>query len=191
MAYYLAKFFLWLLGWKITSDFPKDKIKKCMFIVAPHTSYYDFIIGKLAFYFLKVETKIFIKKDLFKFPLGPILRALGGVPVDKSKVRNLISQAVEMYNKYDTFYLTITPEGTRKYNANWKHGFYHIAQEAHVPLYFCFIDFKHKRGGIGPELKMTGDIKKDFEVINEYYKKIGARHPAKFNLTPKPHEQQY
>ncbi len=190
MPYYFSKFILWLWGWKITGDFPKDKVKKCIFIVAPHTSYFDFIIGRLAYYYLRVDSKFLIKKELFRFPVGPLLKAFGGEPVDRSKVRGFISQVVEKFNVHETFYLTIAPEGTRKYNPNWRLGFYHMALEAKVPIYLCFIDYKKKRGGIGPELNITGNIEKDFEVINNYYRQIGAKHPEKFNLTPKNGLQQ-
>jgi 1-acyl-sn-glycerol-3-phosphate acyltransferase len=185
MAYYISKFILYLWGWKIESQFPKEKVKKCVFIVAPHTSYYDFIIGRLAYYYLCVNPKFLIKKALFTFPLGPILRAFGGVPVDRSKTRNFISQVVELFNQNESFYLTITPEGTRKYNPKWQLGFYHIARTANVPVYMCYIDFKNKRGGIGPELKISGDIEKDFKIVEAFYSTMHAKHPEKFNLTPK------
>jgi len=185
MTYYISKFILYLLGWKIQSEFPKEKIKKCIFIVAPHTSYSDFLIGRLAYFYLHINPKFLIKKTFFRFPFGPLLKAFGGMPVDRSKTRNLINQVVEIFNQNASVYLTITPEGTRKYNPNWQLGFYHIARAADVPVYLCYMDYKKRKGGIGPELKISGDIKKDFKIVEDFYKNMNAKYPEKFNLTPK------
>lgn len=185
MSYYFSKFGLWLLGWKISSDFQTEQVRKCIFIVAPHTSFWDFIIGRMAFWSLRMDTKFLIKKSFFAGILGPPLKGLGGVPVDRSKGANTIKQTIGFFKDHDDFYLLITPEGTRKYTNNWKKGFYQIAREAQVPVYMCFLDYKKKRGGIANEFIITGNYEQDFKQIEEFYCTMWAKYPEHFNLSPK------
>ena len=85
--YWIAKFILWTTGWKIIGGIP-DEIKKCVVIVAPHTSMWDFVWGRLAYWVIRVKAKFLIKKEMFTNVLGPILKWLGGIPVDRSKSTN-------------------------------------------------------------------------------------------------------
>jgi 1-acyl-sn-glycerol-3-phosphate acyltransferase len=177
-----AQFILKLLGWKITGSLPKN-VKKCVLIVAPHTSIFDFIIGRLAFWFLEVDTRFLIKKEFFVFPFGYILKRLGGMPVNRSKAANSITQTIDILNTFESIAITITPEGTRRYTANWKKGFYFIAQKANVPIALAYLNYKNKKGGIGPLLYPSGNFEEDFAIIVDFYRKNGyARHPKNFNL---------
>ncbi len=179
----LSKLIVKLLGWKIVGEIPPD-IKKAVLIVAPHTSNYDFFIGRLAFFILGVRVKFLIKKELFKFPFGLLLRMLGSIPVDRSSSNNMVKYVANLFNRYDSLIVTITPEGTRKYNPNWKKGFYYIAQMANLPIILGFVNYKIKEGGVGPIITPSGDFKKDFEFIENFYRDKTARFPEKFNLTP-------
>ena len=67
-----------------------------------------------------------MKKEWFFFPLGIIFKAVGGIPVDRSRKTSLVDRwFIILLNA--KFHLAITPEGTRKANPNWKKGFYYIA----------------------------------------------------------------
>ncbi len=44
---YLARFIMWLAGWKYKGELPTEK--KAVIISVPHTSNWDFIWGELAF----------------------------------------------------------------------------------------------------------------------------------------------
>jgi 1-acyl-sn-glycerol-3-phosphate acyltransferase len=145
--------------------------------MGPHTSNWDFIIGRMTFAKYKVNTKILIKKELFFFPLGIILRALGGIPVDRSKGTNVTDQAVKYFEDSDELFMIFTPEGTRSYNPNWKKGFYHIAEKAKVPIYLGYIDYEKKIGGFWGEFKPTGDVKKDIEDIKKILGQYKGRFP--------------
>lgn len=184
MTYYIGKFFLWVLGWKVSGEFSTSEIKKCIFIVAPHTSFWDFFIGRLAFWTFKIDAKFLIKKEIFKGIVGPPLKALGGVPVDRNKGKNTIVQTVNFFKNNESFYLLITPEGTRKYTKNWKKGFYQIAQEAQVPICICYLNYKDKTGGIHSFFKMTGNFEDDFKQLETFYQAKWAKHPKQFNLNP-------
>ena len=164
-----------LFGWKIDSKTPD--VKKCVVVMGPHTSNWDFIIGRIAFSQYGVNTKILIKKELFFFPLGFILKAIGGIPVDRKKGTNITDQAVQYFNDNDEMFMIFTPEGTRSYSPNWKKGFYYIAQKAQVPIYVGYMDYEKKIGGFYGEFKPTGDVKKDIEGIKDILRNYKGRFP--------------
>ena len=88
-----------------------------------------------------------------------------------------------MFQKTDSLFITITPEGTRSLNRNWKRGFYYIAEHAHVPIALGFLDYKNKIGGVGGIFMPTGDYEADLKHIEAFYFDKEARHPEKFNLS--------
>lgn len=179
---WLAKLILRIFGWKVESGLPQG-IRKAVVIMAPHTSNWDFVIGRLSFMTIKTKIYLMIKKESFFFPLGMILRALGGIPVDRSHSQNTVKSITQHFDKADTFFLIITPEGTRKLVRKWKKGFYFIAQNAQVPIICGYLDYKRKAGGLGPVIYPSGDYEKDFRQIEDFYRGKHARHPEKFNLT--------
>lgn len=171
-------FRLW--GWKTTNKRPIDK--KAVVIAVPHTSAWDFIIGKLAFSSMGIPISILIKKEFFKFPLGPILRGLGAISVDRgNRNSTLIPQLIEEFNKRDQMYLSITPEGSRSKRAKWKRGFYEIAMAADVPVYLGKIDYGKKICDLGERFIPTGDFEKDIEYIQTRYKDVTAKNPECFS----------
>lgn len=175
----MGKFAMWLIGlfgWKIDKHTPEG-VKKCVVVMGPHTSNWDFVIGKIAFAKYKVNGKFLIKKDLFFFPLGFILKAMGGIPVDRKKTNNMTDQAVEIFNKHDKIFMVFTPEGTRSYNDKWKKGFYYIAQAANVPIYIGYIDYKKKIGGFHSLFEPTGDVEADIAYLKKVLSQYSGRFP--------------
>lgn len=171
----LAKFIFWISGWKTAGEPPA--FKKYVAILAPHTSGWDLILGLCARYIFQLNVSLLAKREIFKFPVGPVLRALGGIPVDRSSSHNLVDQAVAMFNEKENFILAIAPEGTRQYAPKWKTGFYYIALKAQVPIVFAYIDFPNKTVGLGQAFYPTGDIDKDMEAIMAFYRLIKGKHP--------------
>ena len=129
-----------LIGWTPVGG-PPEGIKKAIFITAPHTSNLDFFIGRMYAWMHRLPIKTLIKKEAFFWPFGGLLRRTGGIPIDRSKATNSVDMAAEIFTKYDTIYMAITPEGTRKLVKNWKKGFYYIAQKADVPIVLSFLDY--------------------------------------------------
>lgn len=174
----MGKFFFWLLkrfGWRIDEHVPNG-VNKAVVVMGPHTSNWDFVIGKIAFAHYKVNAKFLIKKDLFFFPLGLILKAMGGVPVDRKKNNNITDQAVKYFKDHEKCFMVFTPEGTRSYQPKWKKGFYYIAEQAHVPIYIGYIDYKRKIGGFHSLFVPTGDVDADIKylkgVLSEFTGKV-------------------
>lgn len=131
-----------LLGWKTNVTVPN--YDKCVICAAPHTTNLDLFIGKLFYGALGRKTSFMMKKDWFFFPLGIIFKAVGGIPVDRSRKTSLVDQMVHHFAECKKFHLAITPEGTRKANPNWKKGFYYIALKAQVPIVLIGIDYSTK-----------------------------------------------
>jgi 1-acyl-sn-glycerol-3-phosphate acyltransferase len=172
-----------LLGWRIKGVLPAE-IKKCVIVAAPHTSNWDFILGRLAYFIMGVPVRFLIKKEAFKPPYGGLLKKMGGISVDRSRSNNLVEDVAALFDKHDVLYVVITPEGTRKLVHQWRKGFYYIAMKAKVPVALGFVDYKKKEGGFGPVFYPSGDFDADFDVIREFYKHKTARNPELFNLSP-------
>ncbi|RLD59952.1 MAG: acyltransferase [Bacteroidetes bacterium] len=169
-----------LLGWKFEGELPK--IKKYVLIVAPHTSAMDFLIGRLYSTVFCLNINILQKKELFFFPLGSILKYLGGIPVDRGKDANIVFQLTEKFDSNEYMALAIAPEGTRKKVTHWKKGFYYIAQKANVPIVVAFIDYKRKVVGIKKVITPSGNIKDDMIEIKNCYKDVTAKIPENFSI---------
>lgn len=177
----MASLVLRILGWKIVGDLPAG-CTKCVVMMAPHTSNIDFVFGWLGYSSLGINSHFLIKKEAFNWFSSPLLRAMGGIPVNRGRSSNLVFQLADEFEKREQLVLTITPEGTRKPNKHWKKGYYLIAQHAEVPLVMGFLDYKAKMGGFGPSFYPSGDYKADVEKIKAFYKTKTARHPHNFCL---------
>lgn len=170
----LAGFLLRALGWRY--HMPSPPAKKYVLIGAPHTSNWDFAVGLLGLWALGIRARWLGKKELFRPPLGWLLRLLGGIPVDRSRRNNLVDSVAEIFQREEAIVILITPEGTRGRAPYWRTGFYYMARKAGVPIALGYVDFRKKEVGIGGYLWPSGDIKRDFEVIRAFYQdKVGLR----------------
>ena len=172
----IATWLLKIFGWKI-DDYAPEGVKKCVIVVGPHTSNWDFVIGRLAFVHFGIKGKYLIKKELFFFPLGLILKAIGGIPVDRKKNNNMTEYAASLFHENEDLFLVFTPEGTRKYNPNWKKGFYYIAMRAKVPIYICYMDYERKIGGFHSLFEPTGNVDEDIAYIKSIMGQYKGRFP--------------
>ncbi len=171
-----------LSGWKTDGRLPEG-IKRAVVVSAPHTSYLDFVVGRLTFWVIRVNIRFLIKKEAFFFPLGILLRKLGGIPVERDASNRMVDQVVKLFRENESLIVIITPEGTRRKVERWKKGFYLIAQRANVPIALSYINYGNKTGGIGPVIYPTGDYEKDLRIIQDFYRDKVARHPERFNLS--------
>ena len=167
-----------MLGWQLVGE-PPD-VPKYVLITAPHTSNWDFLIMLALDFAFKVECVWMGKDSLFRGPLGPFYRRMGGIPIDRSSRSNVVEQAVRAFQRSEKMVMTIPPEGTRRRTDRWKTGFYYIALGANVPLVFGFIDFEHRVVGFGPTLMPSGDIEADVAIIRDLYKDIKGKFPENF-----------
>lgn len=175
----LSGLILKILGWKVmvaVPDYPK-----CIICVAPHTSNWDFVLGKLAYLSTGRDAGFLMKDTWFRWPLGYFFRAIGGVPVArKNKKGSLVSRVVGMFRERDRLTLAITPEGTRSRTSEWHTGFLEIARQAQVPICLGAFDFKTKNIYITETFNPSGDNALDIRRIKDYYSRFTACYPENF-----------
>lgn len=177
----LAARILKLMGWSV--DITVPDLPKAIICVAPHTSNWDFIIGELAYRSIGRTAGFLMKDTWFFWPLGPMFRALGGIPVPRSKERrrgSLTDFIVERFCDTTRLTLAITPEGTRSRTTEWHTGFLHIARRAGVPIHLGAIDYVDKRVVITRTIIPGPDIEADMRMIKDYYKPFRGKYPEKF-----------
>ena len=185
--HHFARLLFHLTGWKVEGTVHRPP--SFVIIAAPHTSNWDAVILVVAAYIFSVRLSWFLKDTAFVWPLGPIVRFFGGVPIDRSTRRNVVAQAIDQFAERDRFILAVPPEGTRKHSTHWKTGFYHIAQGARVPIVLGYIDYRRRVAGLGPSFVPTGDIDADFAVFAEFYSHITPKFPQhKGIVAPRPAE---
>ena len=168
-------------GWSVNITVPD--YPKCIICVAPHTSNYDFIIGKLAYASVGRKAGFLMKSTWFFPPLGWIFKSIGGIPVYRGKGTSLVSTLIKKFNESSRLNIAITPEGTRSRTKEWRTGFLRIATGANVPIVLGVLDFGTKSVSITTTFKPTGDIEADMRSIKNFYKASGAKgkYPGKFD----------
>lgn len=175
----LSKTIFWLIGWKAIGSF--EYPRKCVVIAAPHTSNWDFVIGRLYVYITGINARYLIKSSLFLPVIGSFFRWDGGIPVNRSSKNNIVDIMVARFNNTDSFILGIAPEGTRSRVDRWKTGFYHIAYMANVPIVLVGLDFKNKQVGVINSFMPKGDIDNDIIDIREQFKHIEGKIARNYN----------
>jgi 1-acyl-sn-glycerol-3-phosphate acyltransferase len=153
---------------------------RCVLIAAPHTSNWDLAYLLAISWVVGVRVSWMGKHTLFRGPMGPVMRALGGVPVRRDRRNDLVAQMTAAFAQHPSLVLTVPAEGTRSYAPRWKSGFYRIAQAAEVPIVLGFLDYARRRGGFGPTISPSGDVKRDMDRIRAFYADKVARHPDCF-----------
>ena len=151
---------------------------RCVVIVYPHTSNWDFPLGLLMKWAVAIRFHWVGKDSLFRWPLGPLLRRLGGVAVNRRERTRFVERLAAELERYPVMRVVITPEGTRARTDHWKSGFYHLARATGVPLALAFIDYSKREIGIGAYHTLTGDVARDMAGIGSFYAGRTGRHPA-------------
>lgn len=169
-------------GW--TVDISAGITDKCVICVAPHTSNWDFPLGYAAYRSIGRKAGFLMKKAWFFFPLGLLLKAMGGIPVAPVKGQGLSVDVAGRMRKAKYMNLAVTPEGTRSLNAEWRKGFIYIALEAEVPIYLAVIDYLHKQIRIEKRLDPEGSVDEILAKVKTFYadKAPSARYPEKFSV---------
>ncbi len=154
-------------GWAIEGTVPK--VDKCVALGVPHTSNWDGVLMLAMAASAGIDMSFMIKDDWLRGPMGPIMRRLGAIGIDRSKANNVVDAMVHELRTRDRLWLVIPPEGTRSRAEHWKSGFYHIARGADVPVLPGYMDYARKRLGIGAPIHLTGDVHADMDRIRAFY----------------------
>jgi 1-acyl-sn-glycerol-3-phosphate acyltransferase len=178
------KFCKWLLlkqlGWKV--DVTEHHPDKYIICLAPHTSNWDFLIGQLYNGAMGLHSNFLMKKEWFFWPMGPIFRSIGGIPVYRQKHTSMTDAMAETARKAKQFHLCITPEGTRSRVEEWKKGFYFIAFKAEIPILLYGLDYERKLIQCTKTIIPSGDLDSDMRDIKLYFKDYKGKRPELFTI---------
>lgn len=174
----LASGLLRLLGWRLVGARPQ--LDRYVLIAAPHTSNWDFPLMLLFAAAFDIKITWMGKHSLFRPPMGAVMRALGGMPIERHKSKNVVDSIVEAFHSARELVLVVPTEGTRARVEYWKSGFYHIARQAGVPIVPSLLDFGKKQGGFGPPLELSGDIRQDMQFFRDFYAGAKGLYPERF-----------
>nr|KEP24305.1 acyl-phosphate glycerol 3-phosphate acyltransferase [Georgenia sp. SUBG003] len=177
----------WALSrWNFRSE-PLVKGGAGILVGAPHTSNWDFALMLAISWRAGAPVRYLGKHTLFRKPFGPLMRALGGIPVDRANPAGLVDELVSRVKAGERFYLVVTPEGTRSASPYWKSGFYRIARATGLPVTLGYVDRTTMTAGLGPTLALTGDVTADMDRIRAFYRdKTGVTGRT---TTPRLHEE--
>lgn len=175
----IALFFCKLLGWKLPRKV--SDLQKGVMIGAPHTSNWDFMVMLMAVLIWRLDVSWVGKHTLFMGPLGPLMRWLGGVPIDRRSKQNFVQQMVAEFANREHLLLLIAPEGTRSPVEKWRTGFYFIAHEAGVPIIMSYVDYKDREVGIADIVMPTGNAEVEVQKMQDFYATKHGRHPDNYS----------
>lgn len=159
----IGKTYFRLSGWRVQGDFPASP--KCVAIVVPHTSNWDFPLGLCLLFATGLRASWLGKHTLFNGVFGPLLRRFGGIPVDRSAAQGLVGECVRAFEASPALMLGLAPEGTRKGPSRWRTGFYQIALGAGVPIFPVAFDFGTHVVHLLPAFTPTGDAEADLQHL--------------------------
>ena len=174
----LARAFLRISRWSLEGELPTARAY--VLIAAPHTTNWDLLYFLACAWAFGISPSWMGKHALFRGPLGPVVRGLGGIPVERARAGGLVGQMALAFAGRPDLVLTVPPEGTRSRAPFWKSGFYQIARAARVPIAMGFLDYERRRGGVGPLLVPSDDLRGDMDAIRAFYVDKRGKYPDCF-----------
>lgn len=166
----------WVLarcGWRMAGALPN--LPRAVLIAAPHSSWWDGVWGLLFKVALGVDIAFMGKRELFRGPLGWLLRRLGGIPIERHAAHGLVEQVARRFAASDRFWIGIAPEGTRKPVVRWRSGFWHIARAAGVPIVPVAFDYPSRSIVVGDPFVPGHDLEADLATLRAFYMPFHGR----------------
>ncbi|MBK6650210.1 MAG: lysophospholipid acyltransferase family protein [Betaproteobacteria bacterium] len=177
----MSKGFLKATGWTVEGSLPPSATKSVL-IAAPHTSNWDLPYTLMVAFSLRLNIYWMGKQSIFRWPFGGLMKWLGGIPVNREQSTNLVSASAQaIQDASGNLQLVVPPEGTRSKTRYWKTGFYYIALGAKVPIVMAYMDYAHKRSGLGPIFEPTGDVEQDMTAIKAFYASFKGKNAGQFD----------
>lgn len=163
-----------LCGWSLAGEFPD--VPKLVLIAAPHSSWWDGMWGLLIKVAIGADVRFMGKRELFFWPLGSLLRRLGGMAIDRGSAQGVVGQMIDQFRQREKLWLGIAPEGTRKPVKRWKSGFWRIAREAGVPIFPVAFHYPDKTIRLGPLFDTSADMEADLARLRSFYAPFRGKH---------------
>jgi len=145
-----------IFGWRVEGEFPNRG--KAIVALVPHSSNIDFFLTIAFIWATGMKASFLIKHTVFWYPLGNIIRALGGIPVDRSQQNGLVRDVTRQFQEKSKLILGITPSGTRRPVSEWKDGFARIAAAAKVPVVPAVLNYRTKTVRLAPLIEGVTEI---------------------------------
>jgi 1-acyl-sn-glycerol-3-phosphate acyltransferase len=162
-----------LMRWRVEGDVPD--LPKFVIAVAPHTSNWDFVVGMGVMFALDLKITFIGKHTIFRGPFAPVLRWMGGIPVDRSSPHGVVGDAVRAFERVDQRVLAIAPEGTRRRVERFRSGFMHIARGAGVPVLLASLDYASRCVRFGPLLEPGADVEGDVRRVETFFSTVRGK----------------
>jgi 1-acyl-sn-glycerol-3-phosphate acyltransferase len=174
----LGRGILAALAWHVEGEIPN--VPRCVVIIGPHTSNWDFVIGLATLLALDLRVTWLGKHQIFRGPFGPLCRRLGGVAVNRSAPDGVAEQAMAVLTPPQSTFLAIAPEGTRRKVERWKSGFWRIARAAGVPILPVAFDFRTRAVVFGELYTPTADYAADLAALQGRFSAEMGRNPGNY-----------
>lgn len=165
-------------GYRMVGEVPETGI----LVGAPHTSNWDFVTMLMVMWHDGAHPRVLVKRQLFRGPLGWVLRALGGVPLDRENAAGVVNELVAEAGSGEPFRLILAAEGTRTKGEYWKSGFLRLSKDTGLPITLAFFDPPTKTMGFGPTFHASDDVRADMDVVRAFFADKHGIKPA--NATP-------
>ncbi len=145
--------------------------RRFVLLAAPHTSNWDLPVMLSHHHELRAEGPLDGQAHAVRaaLPFGAFMKALGGLPIERTKHRGVVETVADQYRNTDELVIAIPPEATRSRAPYRRSGFHHIASAAQVPIALGFLDYEKQIGGIGPLIYPSGDVRADMDAIRTFY----------------------
>ncbi|MDP1673792.1 MAG: 1-acyl-sn-glycerol-3-phosphate acyltransferase [Burkholderiales bacterium] len=169
----IGRLVLRAMRWRAEGCFPDSS--RLVVAIAPHSSGWDFVIGAAFLFTLGLRVSFIAKHTLFFWPLGPFLRWLGGIPVNRARPEDLADAMAAEFGRRGQLWLAITPEGTRTPGARFKSGFYRIAKAAGVQVLPVYFNYRRRVTGFLPLVETGGEVAAGVEAVHQQLLQHGAR----------------
>jgi len=154
-----------VMGWRIEGEFPNRD--KAIVALVPHSSNIDFFLTIAFIWGTGMRASFLIKHTVFWYPLGNIIRALGGIPVDRTQQNGLIRDVTQQFREKSKWVLGITPSGTRKPVKEWKDGIARIAAAAQVPIVPAVMNYRTRTVHFAPLIEGVTEVRQIMECIRD------------------------
>ncbi len=178
---WLGRLLMRLCRWRAEGELCQSP--KVLFVLAPHTSWWDFTNNFGLLLAMGLHASWFIADKYTKGVAGKCLAYFGAVPVDRSVHSDMVTQMANHFKTHDKFFLAILPEGTRKPVPKWRTGFWHIAKQAQVPVQLVAIDYAKRATVFGPVMMLSDDMESDIQYMRAFFRPVTARHPQYANYS--------
>lgn len=173
---FMGRSLMRICRWRVEGELCQSP--KFVFVMAPHTSWWDFTNNFGLLLALGLHASWFIANKYTKGFVGNLLAFFGAVPVERSESRNMVGQMAEAFIQREKFVLAIFPEGTRKPVPQWKTGFWHIAKQAGVPVQLVALDYSKRATVFGPVMELSEDKEKDIQQMRDFFKSVHPKRPG-------------